>query len=94
MVAHSLKVSACRTRSIHETLELDGCNNIGRLVISIFAVLIEVDDVKTRSYDDSTVLNCNDLVFLLVINSLGRTDLCADTALTCLEVTAPISGTA
>ena len=91
MVAHSLEMSACRAGSIHETLELDGCNNIGRLVVSILTVLIEVDDIESGSYNDSTVLNCYDLVFLLVVNSLGRTDLSADTALTCLEVCAVLT---
>ena len=86
VVAHPLEVSACGTRSVHEALELDGCDDIGALVISVLAELVEIDDVKSGSHYDGTVLDRYDLVFLLVVYSLGRTDLGTDAALSRLEI--------
>ena len=91
VVAHPLEMSACGAGSIHETLQLDGGDDIGRLVICILTELVEIDDIESRGYYDGTVLDRYDLVLLLVVDCLGGADLGADTALTRLEVCAVLT---
>ena len=90
-VTETLKVTLCRTCRIHNSFKFKRCDNVGRLVISIFVVVIKLDCVKACCNNDCTVFFCYDFISLVVVDSTCLTNLFAETALACLELDTSIT---
>ena len=75
-----------RTGSIHNALQLQRGHHILAFVISIFAVLIQLDGIKAGCNNDRTIIFCDDLILLGVINGTGLAELLTNTALTGLQL--------
>ena len=84
-------MSACRTCRIHDTFQLQRCDNILTLAVCIFVVIIQFDDIKSGSNYDCTVFLCYDLILLIVINGSCLTYFGADTTFACLKFQAMLS---
>ena len=85
VVGHTLQMALGGSCRVHDTLQLQGRDDIRALVIRIFIILIQLDGIKAGRHDDSAVIHGNDLVLLLVINRARLTYLGADTAFSGLE---------
>ena len=85
-VGKSLEMTVGRTCGVHNSLELEGGDNVGALVVCVLVVLIKIDGVETGCNDDCAVLFGYDLILLSIINCACCTDLLAETALTGLEL--------
>ena len=89
-VGKSLEMTVCGTCGVHNSLELEGGDNVGALVVCVLVVLIKIDGVETGCNNDCAVLFGYDLILLSIINCARCTDLLAETALAGLELDASL----
>ena len=84
-IRKSLKMAFCRAGCIHDTLKFKGGNNVLALAVSVLIIFIKRDHIETGCNNDGTVFLCNNLIFLLIINSTGCTNLGAGTTFSGFE---------
>lgn len=87
-VGKALQMTLCGACRVHDTLELEGRDDILALAVCVLVVLIELDGIEAGSDDDSAVLLGNDFILLLVIDGARLTNLLAQTALSGFELDA------
>ena len=74
-----------RAGCVHDTLKLQGRDDILTLAVSILIVLIQLDRVETGGHNDGSVLLTDDLILLVVVDGSGLADLGADAAFSGLK---------
>ena len=67
-VRKALKMSACRSCRIHDTLQLERCDNILALAVCILVISVKLDHIEACCHNDSAVFFCNDLVDLIIVD--------------------------
>ena len=90
-VRHTLQMALCGSCRIHDTFQFQGCDNILALVVRVLIVIVQLDGVKTGGNYNGTILLCEDLILLLIINGTCLTYFCADTTFSCLELDTVLS---
>ena len=84
-------MSLCRTRRVHDTLQLQRGDDILTLRISILIIFIKLNHIEAGRYHDRTVFLCNDLILLLVIDCTRLAYLGADAAFSGLKLRAVLA---
>ena len=85
-VGQTHHVAAGRARRIHQTFQLQRCDDVFALVVVIFIKLVKADGVKAGGYDDRTIFSGDDLILLRVVDGSGRADLGTDSAFSGLKL--------
>ena len=75
-IRKTFQMSFGRSRSIHDTLQLQRGNHILTLVVCIFIIIIQFDGIKSRCHHNCTIFFCYDFVLLIVIDGSCLTYLC------------------
>ena len=90
-IGKALKMSFCRSCSIHDTLQLQRCDHILALAVCVFIIFVKLDGIKSGCHHDCSVFLCYDLILLIVINGSCLTYFGADTTFACLKFQAMLS---
>ena len=99
-VGKTLKVSARRSCRVHDTLQFKRCDDILALAVCILIIFVQLDHIESGRNNNRAVLLCDDLIYLIVINSACLADLGTNSAFagleldTCLTVNDGTFGTA
>ena len=72
-IGQTLQMSFGRSCRIHDTLQLQGGNDVFTLAVCIFIIIVKLDHIKTSSNYDCSIFLCNDLILLVIVNSSGLT---------------------